>query len=468
MHKSTRREHLKRSALAFGATILPSYLTSARAAGDRLPPSERINLACVGVGGRASKVIPSLCRDGVAEPVAFCDVDFELPKGTADILKKYPSVPRFNDFREMFDKMGDDIDAVSVVVPDHSHFCATILAMSMGKHVYVEKPLTRTFHESELLKRAEKKYGVVTQMGNQGHTGTGFDTFSKMVKLGLCNNITKMDAWKSPGLWFMKQEERLKGKPTVDPIPPSLNDYDLWCGPRKMLPFNKLYHPFSWRGFYEYGMGMLGDWGAHIVDYAHDKLNLGLPTQLKSLYMEDHNDIFYPLSSHLSMQFPARGEMPGLNLTWRDGGDFRPKALERFLKGNASGNPRSRGGGTLLYSDNSDFAILRGHHGDAPEIIPSATQKEYADRLKLDDAASTQPDHFQSFLNACKGEGKTNSPFSSAATLTQVLALGTITQYLNTDLTFDPNQKKFVGNDDANVLLNPPVRSDWEEFYRMA
>lgn len=465
----SRRKFLAGSASsAFGFTFIPSYLTSARAQNNpKLPPSQRINLACVGAGGRAFKVIPSLCKGGVATPIAFADVDFELGKNVGKTLEAYPDAKRFHDFREMFEKMGKDIDAVSVVTPDHTHFIAAIQAMSLGKHVYVEKPLTRTFEESEILMRAEKKFGVVTQMGNQGHTGLGIGQFSKMVDLGLCDQLTQLAAWKSPGLWFMKKGERGSNFPlSRDPIPSSLKNWDLWCGPRRQLPFNTLYHPFSWRGFHEYGMGMLGDWGAHILDYLHDKLEMGLPTEIKALHMEDHNTTIYPLASQLSMHFPSRGEKrPGIDLTWKDGLDCHPEVPQHLLSENQE-SPKLEGAGSLFYSDDNPTAILRGHHGASPALVSKDDQKKYGAQLK--EVIMPEDDHFSSFIKACMGEGSTNSPFSIGAELTQVFALGIIAQYLNTDLTFDPKTKQFIGNDTANALLNPPAREEWASYYKLA
>lgn len=466
---STRRDFLKRSsASVFGFTFIPAYLTSARAeTNPKLPPSQRINLGCIGVGGRASGVIPSLCQGGIATPIALCDVDFELPKNAEKNLKAYPDAKRFHDFREMFDQMGKDIDAVSVCTPDHTHFTAAIQAMSLGKHVYVEKPLTRTFEESEILMRAEKKFGVVTQMGNQGHTGQGIDTFTKMVELGLCDNLTQLDAWKTPGLWFMKQKDRASKLPlSKDPIPASLKNWDLWCGPRKQLPFNTLYHPFNWRGFHEYGMGMLGDWGAHIIDYIHDKLDMGLPTEIKVQKLDDYNKTIFPLATQLSMHFPSRGDKrPAIDMSWKDGSGCHPEIPARLLSKDQK-PPKLAGGGTLLSGPDSSTAILRGHHGNSPNLVSNDDRQKYGHRLKA--VPDAKLDHFSSFISACQGEGTTNSPFSIGAKLTQVFALGTIAQYLNTDLTFDPKTKKFIGNDTANALLNPPARKEWKGYYKLS
>ena len=217
----TRRGFVKQSVAAgLGFTFLPAYLTSGRAADNpKLPPSRRINLGCIGVGGRAGSVIPGLTEGGAAVPVAFADVDFVTARGVEKNLKAFPEVRRFHDFREMLDKMGGDIDAVSVVTPDHTHFAAAIHAMARGKHVYVEKPLTHTFEEAEILMRAEKKFKVVTQMGNQGHTSAGAEQFKQMLAAGIVDDIVKIDAWKSPSLWFMNAAERIKDYPAGEPMP---------------------------------------------------------------------------------------------------------------------------------------------------------------------------------------------------------------------------------------------------------
>lgn len=463
-----RRDFLKASAAAtFGFTILPSYLiTGARAADGKLPPSKRINLACIGVGGRASGVIPGICKDGYAQPVAFCDVDFDARRVESSV-KKFPGVKQFKDFRVMLEKMPADIDAVSVVTPDHTHFPAAMLAMSLGKHVYVEKPLTHSYRESALLRKAETKFKVVTQMGNQGHTSNGSAQFQQLVKKGIIRDITKVEAWKTPGLFFMNKSERFAEFPKGEPMPETL-DWDLWCGPAEMKPFSKLYHPFSWRGFYLYGNGMLGDWGAHIIDFVHDFLDLGQPTRITPIKMDDHNSVIFPLSSQLVMQFPKRGDLPALELTWRDGADCHPQVPEEFWDKQKDGTrtaPKLGGAGTILYRDGGLFAIKRDSHASASDIIPAEQREIYAAALKAD---APKFDHAASFTQACMGNDKTRSPFSIAAPLTQTLLLGVVCQYLNEALTFDRAKERFTGNDRANALLDgPPPRKGWEQFYKM-
>ena len=464
--KISRRLFFSRvsSALA-GITILPSYLALGKAdALGNLPPSKRINLACIGVGGRAKTVISQLCSNGAAKPVAFCDVDFN--RASKEVMDTFPDVRRFTDFRVMLDQMGDDVDAVSVVTPDHTHFVQTIDAMQRGKHVYVEKPLTHSFREATLLIQAEKRYGVVTQMGNQGHTSPGARQFQQLQKAGALEDIVKIEAYKDPSLWFMDATQRISEFPKAEPIPSSLN-YDLWCGPAKMMPFSGRYHPFDWRAFYIYGNGMLGDWGAHIIDFAHNYLKLGLPTEVEPLRLDDYNQVIFPLSSHIRMQFPKRGTgLPACEILWRDGSDAVPVLDRKYHSSDASGNlviPSLGRAGTVLHRKDEQFVIQRGSHGSVSRLYPRASMMDYKRALK---APSGGLDHMQSFIQSCMGNGKTTSPFSVGGPLTQLLMLGVIAQYLNEGFNFDRDTERITNNQTANALLEgPKPRKGWERYY---
>jgi len=467
---SSRRSFIKKTgAAAFGFSIMPSYLALGRAdAAGNVPPSQRINLGCIGVGGRAGSVIPGLTRGGNAQVAAFCDVDFNVG-GCANNLKNFPKAKKYADFRVMLDEMGDDIDAVSVVTPDHTHFVATMDAMRRGKHVYVEKPLTHSFREAELLMQAEKKFGVVTQMGNQGHTSAGSMQFQNLVKKGIVHDIVKIDAWKAPGLWFMNAQKRINQFPTKEDMPDSLN-WDLWAGPAKMMPFSKKYHPFNWRAFYHYGNGMLGDWGAHIIDFAHDWLQLGLPTHIKAHEMKDHNKVIFPLVSKLSMHFPERGKgLPACDLNWHDGVGWEPQIDERYWDVMEDGKkkaPKPGGAGTLLHNKDGDYIVQRDSHSSPSRLYPRIKMKDFGEDMK---AKGPQFNHQESFIQACLENGVTNSPFRVGGELTQVLLLGVICQYLNQDLEFDPKTKQFKGNahEMANAILaGPAPRKGWESFYK--
>jgi predicted dehydrogenase len=463
----SRQSFIKKSAgAAVAFTVLPSYLALGKTdSAGNVPPSRRINLACIGSGGQACTVIPALTREGNAKVVAFCDVDFSRQK--AELMAQHSDAKRFADFRVMFDTMGDDIDAVSVVTPDHVHYVQTLEAMRRGKHVYTEKPLTHSFMEAEVLMRAEEKYGVVTQMGNHGHTSSGAMQFQQLVAAGVITDIVKVEAFKTPSLWFMNADERISQFPAEEAIPQSLN-YDLWCGPAKMMPFSHLYHPASWRAFYLYGNGMLGDWGAHIIDFAHDFLKLGLPTRVEALGMDDHNQVIFPLQTRISMQFPERGAgLPACELIWRDGGQPIPEVDRKYWNIEADGEaaaPKLGDAGTLLHRADEKFLIQRGSHGSASRLTSWATMLDYRAAFKA--PRSTQS-HQEGFIQACMGNGKTSSPFSVSGELTQVLMLGVIAQYLNESFSFDPTKKKITDNRKANELLRSPTpRKGWEEYYR--
>ena len=396
MQNTPRRDFLKKSSAAtFGFTLLPSIWPPA-VGGGQTAAKQTGESRVRGRRWPASGVIPSVSANGAATPVAFADVDFNARRVDAN-LKRYPGVKQFSDFRVMLEKMGKDIDAVTVVTPDHTHFPAAMLAMSMGKHVYVEKPLTHSYREADLLMKAEKKFGV-SQDGQPRPHLRRICAVCATAQAGALDGINKIDAWKSPGLfsWI---------KTAVSPHSPwprktkSLN-WDLWCGRDEALQQTV---SSRWRAFYLYN-GMLGDWGAHIIDFAHDFLKLGQPTQISPLLMEDHNNVIFPLSSHIKMQFPARSKkLPAVELTWRDGGGYHPKVAEQYHIGGKA--PRLGGAGTLLHRADGKYALTRGSHSGSSNIV-SADPK-----YREQDAEALKPNgprfnHGASFTAACKGEDK--------------------------------------------------------------
>lgn len=462
---SSRRDFLKKSS-GFGLTILPAYLTSGRATGNpKRPPSQRLNLGCIGAGGRGARLIPWLCQKGNAEAIALVDVDFETPDKIGETLKAFPKARKFHDFRTMYDEMAKDLDAVVVATPDHTHFTATIQAMALGKPVFVDKPLAHTFEECEILMRAEKKFGVVTQMGNQGHTSAGSEQFKQMLAAGVIDDVVKVEAWKGAGLWFMEAAKRIQDFPKGEEMPKSLKTWDLWCGPREVKEFHSLYHPFDWRGFFLYGGGMLGDWGCHIIDYIHHYLGLGLPTKIKPVKLEDHNQVIFPLSSELEFEFPERGEKrPAVAMKWRAGAGVNPEVDKKYWSGGQA--PGVGGAGTLMHRKQEDYLVQRNTHWSTSKVISAEAREDLKPAF---DATGPAHDHMESFVQACMGNGKTESPFSVGGELTQVLNLGVIAEFLNQELTFDRETKRFVGNDRANELLaGPAPREEWVGHYRLA
>ncbi|MBF0196410.1 MAG: Gfo/Idh/MocA family oxidoreductase [Planctomycetes bacterium] len=467
----SRRDVLKKSSLAtFGFTFLPAYLTAAKSKDNPLlPPSERVNLGCIGVGGIAIGTVKNIAGNGQAVPVAFADVDYNHKKSErngSSNPKNFPKAVHFNDFRVMLDKMGKDIDAVSVCTPDHTHFTATITAMSMGKHVYTQKPLTYTFEESEILMRAEKKFKVITQMGNQGHTGGGTAQFENFMKHGIANDIVKIEAFMKSGLWYMKDKGRLSKYPAPSAPPKSLKNWDLWCGPRKKIDYREMLHPASWRGWFDYGNGMFGDWGAHIIDFAHHYLELGLPTKINPVKLIEHNELSFPKASHITFDFPERAShLPACQMVWKEGDEFESIQADEKYANPGQAAPMVNDGGTLLYRKQEDYVIRRGHHGDVSRIYPFTVMKEFGQKVK---APRPEYSHHESFIQAIKGNCATNSPFSIAGPLSQTLILGALAQRLNVELNFDIKSKKIIGNDVANALLNPPAREEWAHLYKLA
>mgnify|MGYP001180875252 FL=1 len=468
----SRRIFLKQAMMASAAAaVAPSLLT----AKPRLAaPNERVNLACIGIGNRSGEIIRDLYATGLANIVALCDVDMGAPH-TLKTLEKFPDVPRFQDFRQMFDKMGNQIDAVSIGVPDHSHFPITMHAMGLGKHVYVEKPLARTFQECELLMKAADKYKkVVTQMGNQGHSDANYFQFKTWVDAGIIKDVTAITAhMNSPRRWH-GWDPNIKSYPSAEPIPDTL-DWELWhSAVAQQHDFNKDYINGQWRCWYDFGMGALGDWGAHIIDTAHEFLDLGLPYEVECTKATGHNKFFFPMSSTIVFRFPERRRMPALDITWYDGLDNLPPIPEGYGVSGLDPNipPPSTGElepvklnpGKIIYS--KELTFKGGSHGSTLSIIPEDKAKDMA--AKLPEVPASPSNHFANFLKACKGEEKTRSPFEISGPLSQVFCLGVLAQQLNTKIEFDRKKKVITNNKLANdLLVGPPPRKGWEQYYRV-
>ena len=320
-----RRDFLKNGSLLAGGLLLGNLgMTSCNSKPKprKIPANEKVNLACIGIGNQGGYIIKALHNTGLCNVVALCDTDMGADH-TLEIMNKFPDAPRFQDFRDLFDKMDKQFDAVCIGVPDHSHFPIAMLAMSRGKHVYVEKPMAHTFNEVELMIRAAEKYGVVTQMGNQGHSEANYFQFKTWVEAGIIKDVTAITAhMNNPRRWH-GWDCNMKSMPAGEPVPSTL-DWDTWLGTEFWHDYNHDYINGQWRCWYDFGMGALGDWGAHIIDTAHEFLHLGLPSEVEMLYAKGHNKFFYPYSSTIKFHFPEREGMPACDITWYDGLDNLP------------------------------------------------------------------------------------------------------------------------------------------------
>ncbi|MCL3780709.1 Gfo/Idh/MocA family oxidoreductase [Prolixibacteraceae bacterium JC049] len=467
---NSRRDFLKKSALGIGAlSIIPSHVMFAK---PGFAPSDKVNMAFCGIGNRGGGIYRAFMNTGMVNSVAVCDTDMGAPH-TLKMMKAYPDAPQFKDFRQMFHKMGKQIDAVCIGTPDFSHFPIAILAMSMGIHVYVEKPLTRTFEESELLMNAARKYKVATQMGNQGHSDANYFQFKNWVDNGIIKDVKKITAHMNSRRRWHGWDTSMTKFPSGQPIPKTL-DWDTWLGTAQHHDYHKDLINGQWRCWYDFGMGALGDWGAHIMDTAHQFLDLGLPYEVDPVYIEGHNPLFFPQSSTLDFKFPKRKGMPACTITWYDGLENQPKLPKGYGKSElASDIPAASNGkiekrklnpGKIIYG--KDLTFKGGSHGSTLSIIPEEAAKDMAG--KLPEVPKSPSNHFVNFVKACRGEEETRSPFEVAAPLSQVFVLGTIAQRLNTKLKFDRVTKQITNNKVANQLLKgTPPRKGWEEFYKL-
>lgn len=479
----SRRNFLK----AMGATTAGVVLsTSPISAAERLTdkktkkksaPEEpaKVKLACVGIANRGRQIIGDLERTGLCEIVALCDVD-PNSKESKQTIAEHPNAKVFTDFREMFDKYSNEFEAVSVAIPDFSHFPVCMLAISMGKHVYVEKPLARTFQEIELLMDIARRHPeVVTQVGNQGHSEANYFQFKAWKEAGIIKDVYRIDAHFNDWRRWYPYDPNTDHYPEAQPVPEGMN-WNVWNGTSHFHDYNDKYHPGNWRGWFDFGLGALGDWGAHLIDTCHEFLELGLPYEVEPLKITDFNDYFFPKETTLRFRFPSRGDMPPVDLTWYDGEKNLPPLPEGYgsMTSNQSDVPASGQNvpgkdaklspGKIIYSKTLTFR--GGSHGSTLRIIPESVAREMQD--KLPEVPKSPSNHFANFLLACQGKEQTRSPFHIFGPMAQCFSLGIIAIRTQSKIQFDARTKTIANNAFANALLTGmPPRKGWEEFYKL-
>ena len=478
---TTRREFLRSAAMASAGLAFSGMASKATAAINQtaqsynriVGASNKVNIAFVGIGNRGLEVLKEFDKTGLANIVALCDVDLGAPH-TSQAVSLHPKAKTFKDFRVMFDKAGSDFDAVVVCTPDHSHFPICMLSIKSGKHVYVEKPLTRTFYESQLLIDASLKYPhVVTQMGNQGHSEGNYFQFKAWKDAGIIKDVTKITAhMNNPRRWH-GWDTKITKFPDKEPLPGTL-DWDTWLSAVPYHDYNKDFHLGQWRCWYDFGMGALGDWGAHLIDTAHEFLDLGLPEEINPIRLSGYNQYFFPMSSTIEFKFPKRKKMPPVSVTWYDGVDNIPQVpagygaieLDPNIPTVAGGaiQPAKLNPGKEIYSKNLTFK--GGSHGSTLSIIPE--DKAKAMEKNLPEVPKSPSNHYANFLLGCLGKERTRSPFHISGPLSQVFCLGVIAQQTNTNLKFDRKTKQITNAPFANALLaGVAPRKEWQEFYKI-
>ena len=312
MKNFNRRQFLKNSAyVAAASTVFPRFSIGVEGANNKL------NIAHIGSGGIAKMALGPTNKENI---VAMCDIDENQYGEHAGSFPIINEVPHFKDFRVMLDKMGNDIDGVCINTPDHTHFVATMEAMQRGKHVFTQKPLTHNIWEARTLKKAKAKYGVTTVMGNQGHTYDGIRSLREWYEADVLGQVREVHTWhKGPdfGKYFRKPETM---PPAEEPIPAHL-DWDLWVGPRVTeMPYNSVFHPLTWRGFYEFGSGILGDWFPHIGDGPVWILDLFDPVSVELVEQADGPQGYAADWGVVKWEFEKRGTKEPCTLYWHNGG----------------------------------------------------------------------------------------------------------------------------------------------------
>jgi len=441
---TTRRRFLTSATLATGSWIAPRF-----AIGQPGPSANsKINLAFIGVGGRGAINLQGLSGENI---VAMCDVD---DRNAAESYAAYPKAKRFRDFRVMLDKMGKDIDAVVVSTPDHNHFATTMAAMELGKHVFCEKPLAHTVWEVRTMKKAALHHKVISQMGNQGHSTEGIRYVKEWYDAGVLGQVTEVAAWLGAinfnGRFFRKPEAF---PPAAMPVPENL-DWDLWLGPcTAKIPYNPVYHPRAWRGFFNFGSGLLGDWACHTLDAPFWALDLGMPSVVELEHSVGGSVDFAQDASTVRFEFPARGDKPPVVLRWHEG---LPKPEIREAWGLKT-LPES---GMIMTGDKA--CLMTGERPDSPRLIPDEKWLPFRKNLPPKIIPRIKGGHYREWTNAIRGDGPLpGSDFEYGAALTEVALLGVLAQRFGGRIEYDAGQMKVTNRPELNAYLRIPARDGW-------
>lgn len=451
MNNLNRRSFMKTAAtFSAGAMILPTLKSCS--------PNSKLNLAFVGVGGRGAanlKGCAQFDKNMVAtnNVVALCDISEERAAAGFD---QFPNAKRFTDFRVMLDKMGKDIDAVVITTPDHTHFPAAMAAMEMGKHVYVDKPLAHNIWQLRTLRKAAKHYGVVTQLGNQGHTTEGIRFVKEWYEADVLGDVTEIHAWFN-GPHFHEKGYFLKPDnypPTPEDVPANI-DWDSWLGPKAHRPYSHFYLPRFWRGWYEFGNAELGDWACHTLDAPFWALDLGMPTSVDSIIRTPSAEGFVSDKSQLQFNFPARGNKPPVTLHWYEG-DLQPENRPEW---NIDEMP---GSGMVMVG--SKKSLRTGGRPNDPRLcVPHEEMQEFAKNIPertIPRVAEEDPQG--EFCNAVKGVGPMpGSDFEYGARLTEMSLVGVLSQRFNTRIEYDAANMKVTNHADFDQYIKEPVREGW-------
>lgn len=429
----TRRHFLKSTALAAAAPlILPGRVLS--------EPSQKLNLAGIGIGGMGAGYLRAVSSENI---VALCDVDHNF---AAKTFAQYPAARRYTDYRKLLEKE-KHIDGVVIGTPDHWHAPIALASLQLKKAVYCAKPLTHTVWEARKLTEAAHQAGVATQMSVQANANEEHRLIAEWIAAGLIGKVTEVHTWSNRPVW----PQGIK-RPTDTPQAPKNLDWNLWLGPAPERPYHPAYHPFKWRGFWDFGCGALGDMGCHHFDPIFRALNLTTPATVEA-EGEGINDETAPDKATIIYEFPARGDQPPVKIVWYDGGNKppRPEELEHGRRMD------SQYGGTLYIGDKGK--ILTGGLGESPRIIPESKMKA----ATLPEKTLTRsPGHYKEWILAAKGGAPAGADFSYGGPVTEAVLLGNVALRAGEKLTWDPDKLEITNSATATALLSKVYRKEFE------
>jgi predicted dehydrogenase len=441
----TRRKFLGAAVAATPFLFVPRRVLGG---GGEPSPNSKLNIAGVGVGGQGGNDIESVKSENI---VALCDVDWDY---AAPLLKKFPAARRYHDFRELLEKE-KNLDAVVVGTPDHAHAVVAMAALKLDKHVYCEKPLTRTIHEARALARAAREHKVATQMGNQGMAFEGNRLMTEWINAGAIGAVREVHVWsdrptrkgKWPG-WWAQGIERPKDTP---PVPESLQ-WDLWLGPAPQRPYHPAYAHFRWRGWWDFGSGGLGDMGIHNLAPVFSTLQLGAPSSVQASSTPVFPDSL-PVACIVHYEFPARGELPPVTVHWYDGGLMPPRPSEL-----EPDEELDREDGIIFVGDKGKM-LVEGWGGHHPRLLPQKRDDEY---VRPPRTLPRSVGHHQEWINACKGGPPPRSHFGFAGPLTEAVLLGTVCVRVGgRRLLWDSENLRVTNFPEANNFIHYEYRKGW-------
>jgi len=448
--KISRREFLGTSATAAaGLMIVPRHVLGGP---GNTAPSDKLNIGAVGVGGKGSSDIWSVSSENV---IALCDVDdtqmakfLKHERNDPQHQPMYDKANKYRDFRIMLEKE-KSLDAIMVSTPDHTHTVIAMIAIKMGKHTFVQKPLTHTIKEARMLAKAAKDANVVTQMGNQGHAGEGARLINEWIWDGAIGDVREVHVWTNRPIWPQGIEA-----PKEIPSVPSTLDWNLWLGPARFRPYHPAYCPFVWRGWWDFGTGALGDMGAHLMDQPFWTLKLGHPLSVQASSTPFTKDS-YPLAEVVTYEFPARGEMPPVKLTWYDGGLMPPRPPE-MEQGRMMGD---EGGGVLFMGDKG--ILMCNTYAESPRLVPESKMREFK---RPEKTIPRSPGIHEEWVEAIKAGKKSTTDFSYSAILTETMLLANIAVLMQehyTKLMWEGERMEFTNLPEANQFLHKEYRPGW-------